>query len=262
MTPVDAVLRGVAAVCVITGALVVAAGPDFPRPATADATQQVAADSLQRRAESRDYTFLLTSPETRLPGRWCGGTIPYHLDLTQAVRAGLDPGAEAARWAAVMQRWAEASGGYYRFEYAGTRDLRVDSQGELDLDSIEPGSIGISYVHDDPTTGEAAYRAAAVVGRTAGNGGLQVTSNAEVPGGMLVGDRGFVMIDADDAAELSPTGLREALYQHESGHALGLGHVPSGDSIMNGTLSERRLTLTDGDRAGLRALIEMPCAKP
>ena len=262
MSTVDTVLRGVAAVCVITGTLVVVAAPDFPQPSTADATQQVAADSLQRQSDARDYAFLLTSPDTRLPGRWCAGTIRYHLDLTQAVRAGLDPGAEAARWAAVMQRWAEASGGHYRFEYAGTRDLRVDGEGELDLESIEPGSIGITYVHDDPTTGDAAYRASAVVGRTAGNGGLQVTSNAEVPGGMLVGDRGFVMIDADDAAELSPVGLREALYQHESGHALGLGHVPSGDSIMNGTLSEKRLTLTDGDRAGLGALTGMPCSQP
>lgn len=262
MPTVDTVLRGVAAVCVLTGVLVVAAGPDFPEPATADATRQIAADSLQRQSDARDYAFLLTSPDTRLPGRWCAGTIPYHLDLTEAVRAGMDPGAEAARWAAVMQRWAEASDGHYRFEYAGTRDLRVDEDGELDLDSIEPGSIGITYVHDDPTTGDAAYRAAAVVGRTAGNGGLQVISNAEVPGGMLVGDRGFVMIDADDASELSSVGLREALYQHESGHALGLGHVPSGDSIMNGTLSEKRLTLTDSDRAGLAALIEMPCAKP
>lgn len=246
---------------VIAGVLVVAAGPKLPQGPVADATQQVAEDSLQRQAQTRDYAFLLTSPDTRLPGRWCAGTITYHLDLTQASRAGLDPAAEAVRWAAVMQRWAEVSGGHYRFVYGGARELRVDEAGDLDLESIEPGSIGITYVHDDPTTGDPAYRAKAVVGRTAGNGGLQVTSNPDVPGGMLVGDRGFVMIDADDAAELSPNGLREALYQHESGHALGLGHVPAGNSIMNGTLSERRLTLTAGDRAGISALISLPCTR-
>lgn len=261
MTGLDTVLRGIAAVSVVTGVLVVAAGPELPDSPVADATQQVAEDSLQRQGEPRDYTFLLTSPDTRLPGRWCAGTITYHLDLAQAARAGLDPGVEAARWATVMQRWAEVSGGHYRFTYGGARELTVDEEGDLDLESIEPGTIGITYVHDDPTTGDAAYRATAVTGRTAGNGGLQVTSNADVPGGMLVGDRGFVMIDADDAAELSPDGLREALYQHESGHALGLGHVPTGNSIMNGTLSERRLALTAGDRAGIAALIELPCTR-
>ena len=263
MTHVDNVLRGLAAVTALASVLVVAANPQFHVGSQADATRQSAGDSLQRAADShtKGYSFLLKSTDSRFPGRWCGGTIPYHLDLSQAQAAGMDPAAEAARWAQVMQRWAEASDGHYRFVYAGPRALETLDDGQLDLESIEPGSIGITYVNDDSGGGENGHLAAAVRGRTAGNGGLQVVSNASLPGGTLVGDRGFVMIDAQDASALSPDGLRRALYQHESGHALGLGHVDSETSIMNGTLSLDRDDLAAGDLAGLRSLTAMPCQR-
>lgn len=260
MTSVDAVLRGIAAVTAVAAVAVVAANPQLHPGPGADAGQQLASDSLQREANARakGYSFLLRSTDSRYPGRWCGGTIPYSLDLSQVETAGMSQADEAARWAEVLQNWSAASGGHYRFTYAGPRPLSTDDSGELDIDSIEPGTIGITYVHDDDTA-ESDHRAAAVRGRTAGNGGLQVTSNGSLPGGLLVGDRGFVMIDAEDAAALSPDGLRQALYQHESGHALGLGHVAAGSSIMNGTLSTDRLALAPGDKAGLKSLIEMPC---
>ncbi len=259
MATIDNALRGVAAVTAVAAVALVAVGPQWPRAPMADATQQMSDDALQRRADARTkgYSFLLRSDDSRYPGRWCGGTIRYTLDLTLAGAAGLDPGQEAARWATVMQRWTEASGGHYQFVYAGQQQLHTDDAGQIDLAAVAPGTIGVTYVHDG--VGDPAYRATAVEGRTAGNGGLQVTSDPSVPGGMLVGDRGFVMIDADDAARLPADGMRQALYQHESGHALGLGHVTTGDSIMNGTLSEDRLTLAAGDRAGLAALMAMPC---
>ncbi len=262
MTTVDNVLRGLAAITAVAAIGVVAANPQFRADSGVAAAQRLAGDPLARQADAKTkgYSFLLKSEDSRYPGRWCAGTIPYTLDLSQAEAAGMDPAAEAARWATVLQRWAVASQGHYRFTYAGQRSLLTDEDGELDLESIEPGTIGITYVHDDPT-GDPGYQAAAVRGRTAGNGGLQVTSNGSIPGGSLVGDRGFVMIDAEDAAALSADGLRQALYQHESGHALGLGHVNSTTSIMNGTLSSDREELADGDLAGMAAITAMPCQK-
>lgn len=263
MSSVDTVLRGVAAVTAVAALLTVAANPQLHVNYGSDAGGALAQDSLQRvaNAHAKGYTFLLHSDESRYPGRWCRGTIPYTLDLSQAQAAGLDPGAEAARWATVLQKWSDASAGYYRFVYAGPRTLGTKPDGQLDLDSIESGTIGITFVNDQAETAgtDTSHTAAAVRGRTAGNGGLQVTSVGTLPGGSLVGDKGFVMIDAEDAAALAPDGMRQALYQHESGHALGLGHVQSDTSIMNGTLSEERLTLARGDLAGIRALTELPC---
>lgn len=261
MGSLDKVLRGVAAVIALAALLVIAANPRFHVDFDADAVTQMNRDPLQKKANARtgEYSFLLKSQDSDYPGRWCEGTIPYTLDLSQVVAAGMDPTTEEARWATVMRNWETAAGGHYRFPYAGQRTLPTKVDGQLDLDAVEPGTIGITYVNDE--VGEPTYRAAAVQGRTAGNGGLQVTSNATLPGGSLVGDRGFVMIDAQDAAALSGSGMRQALYQHESGHALGLGHVNSDTSIMNGTLSDERLSLASGDVSGLRALTAMPCQR-
>lgn len=262
MAPVDVVLRIVAAGLAVGAVAVVAANPQFRADLAADARSPVASDDLQREigGKSKGYAFLLKSSDSRYPGRWCEGTIRYTLDLTRAEAAGMDPDAETARWGRVLRNWSLASGGHYRFEYAGQRPLTTKGDGQLDLDSIEPGTIGITYVTGADVDGDPRYRAAAVKGRTAGNGGLQVTSEDGVDSGTLVGDRGFVMIDAEDAFALDADGMREALYQHESGHALGLGHVDSSSSIMNGTLSDTRLTLEPGDIAGLRALTQMPCS--
>lgn len=263
MSPVDHALRTIAGLTAVAALAVVAANPQFHSDSRADALSPVAANALQREAagKTKGFSFLLKSPDSRYPGRWCGGTIDYTLDLSQVSGAGMDEGEEAARWARVWQRWAEASRGHYQFRYAGLRSLTTREDGQLDLDGISPGTISITYVHDDAGEGDPGYQAAAVRGRTAGNGGLQVVSNGAAPGGSLVGDRGFVMIDAEDAAALSPDGLRESLYQHESGHALGLGHVASDTSIMNGTLSSERQGLAPGDLSGIRALTAMPCQR-
>ena len=130
----------------------------------------------------------------------------------------------------MLRNWARASNDYYRFDYAGERQLTTKDDGQLDLDSIEPGTIGITYVTGSEDVGDSRYGAAAVRGRTAGNG---VCRSPLMPGWTAAAwwGPGFVMIDAEDALALSADGMREALYQHESGHALGLGHVNASSSI-------------------------------
>lgn len=258
----DTVLRIVAVVLAIAAVGIVIANPQFHRNSDARARTGMSSKDLQADAAARTmgYAFLLKSGEQRYPGRWCGGEIPFTLDLSQVAAAGMDVGAETARWQAALDIWSRASGGHYTFRYAGERALPTKDSGELDLDAILPGSIGITYVHGD-ASGEPAHEADAVRGRTAGNGGLQVVSNGDSDAGALVGDRGFVMIDAEDAAALSADGLRQTLYTHESGHALGLGHVDGAGALMNGTLSTTRAHLSSADVAGIRALAALPCQR-
>jgi hypothetical protein len=201
----------------------------------------------------------LSSPEHRYPARWCAGTIGFTIDTTELVGSDMDAGQEAARWQSVFDDWSRVSGGRYSFAYRGERRLTMDSDGQPDVNSVEPGTIGITFVHGDAAAASTEYRSAAVRGRTAGNGGLQVSSPGNSDAGSLIGDRGFVLIDVDDAASLNPDGLRRTLYQHESGHALGLGHVSDPAALMNGTLSTARSRVGPQDGAGLQALLRFPC---
>lgn len=262
-TSLDGALRVTAVVLGCAALLVVAANPQLHTDSDARARNPLSSKELRQRdaaAKTRGYTFLLKSSEHRYPGRWCGGEIRYTIDMTELPGEGLDPAGEQQRWADVMHQWSQASRGVYTFTYTGSHPVRTRDDGSLDLDFIEPGTIAISYVHGNGE-GEGDHDATAVKGRTAGNGGLQVVSNGPDDAGALVGDRGFVMIDVDDAAALGGDALRQALYQHESGHALGLGHVGSATSIMNGTLSNTRLQLAEGDIAGVQALTRMPCER-
>lgn len=256
----DTVLRIVALVLAVAAMGIVAANPQFHRNSDARARTPLSSKDLQREADAKTkgFAYLLKSGEHRYPGRWCGGTIEYTIDVSQVADAGMNPDEEIARWAAALGAWSRATQGHYRFVHGGQRALDTDDEGELNLDSIQPGTIGITYVHGDGS-GDATHDAVAVRGRTAGNGGLQVVSTGDADAGALVGDRGFVMIDAVDAAALSADGLRQTLYTHESGHALGLGHVDTASSLMNGTLSTSRALPAGGDVAGIRALAAMPC---
>lgn len=262
MGPLDRVLRVLAACIAVAALLLLAADPRLRvGPDATTSAQNASAEANATTARAKGYSYLLRSDDDRYPGRWCAGTIAYTIDLTQVGGSGMDPAAEVQRWEAVFQAWTTASQGRYRFEFAGERALELTDDGQLNLESIESGSIGITYVNGDDAAGDDSHRAVAVRGRTAGNAGLQVVSNDSGASGQLVGDRGFVMIDAHDAAALSEDVLRQALYLHESGHALGLGHVDSSGSIMNGTLSSDRPALAPGDITGLRTLAELPCQR-
>jgi len=261
----DRALRAVAVVAALTVVVVAAMNSQLPLNFSSSAEKErapVSGEESRRQAaaaQTRGYAYLLSSPDHLYPARWCAGTIGFHLDTSLLADAQLDAAEEVRRWDKVFQEWSRASQGRYRFSYLGERELTMDSDGEPDVNSVEPGTIGITYVHGDTDSGPAEYRSKAVRGRTAGNGGLQVISRGDSDAGALLGDRGFVLIDVDDAAGLAADGLRRSLYQHESGHALGLGHVEDDKVLMNGTLSIDRSRITASDEAGLQSLLEMPC---
>ncbi len=263
----DRVLRGVAVTTAVLVVVLAAMNSQLPLNFSSPSRTEPAGDQEQplRReaaaAPSRAYAWLLSSPDHTYPARWCAGTIGYHIDTTMLSGSGLDPGQEITRWQRVFTEWSRASQGRYTFAYRGERQFTMDSDGEPDVNSVEPRTIGITYVHGESGEEPGAYRSAAVRGRTAGNGGLQVTSSGASDAGALLGDRGFVLIDVDDAAQLPADGLRRTLYQHESGHALGLGHVDDEGALMNGTLSTAREAIGRGDQQGLSALLRMPCSE-
>ncbi|MCB0918711.1 MAG: matrixin family metalloprotease [Actinobacteria bacterium] len=265
----DTVLRGIAIAALALLLLVGIASPAglLGQPVSgnsaAPANREPDARSASDAATAAGYAFLLSSKEHDYPARWCAGTqLRYTIDFTQAGAAGLDPAEEVRRWQRAFSAWTEASLGQYTFVYEGEKQLSTvaeDDSFEVDVDSIDEDTIGITYVQDDDESQP--YYATAVRGRTAGNGGIQVVSRGTQEGSALVGDKGFVMIDAEDAATLAATGLRETLYIHESGHSLGLGHVEAAQSIMNGTLSNSRPDISEADRQGVRALSRMPCER-
>lgn len=271
---IDRVLRAIAVLCVAIAIVVAFASPagklggaSADRPGTQAYLNRQAAPpaTAANAARSDGYAFLLTSDEHEYPARWCAGSdIGYTIDFSQALAVGLDPEEERTRWESVFSEWTQASRGAYSFHYLGERDLATrvsDGSREIDIDAIDSNSIGITYVYgdSDDSNGASEYLASAVEGRTAGNGGLQVVSRGPQDSAALVGDRGFVMIDAADAIGLAPTGLRRTLYMHEAGHALGLGHVDQVKSLMHGTLSQSRLDLAQGDITGINELATMPC---
>ena len=276
--PVDRVLRALAVLFVAVAAILAFATPAgqlsgaaADRPATQDYIENNAGvaepSATAANAEAGGYDFLLTSEDHPYPARWCSGTdLGYTIDFSQAIAVGLDPQEELQRWREIFDDWTAASKEAYTFTYIGESELgtkSVEGAMEIDIEAIESDTIGITYVYGDidDAGGSRGYLASAVEGRTAGNGGLQVVSRGSEDETSLVGDRGFVMIDASDALSLAPDGLRRTLYTHEAGHALGLGHVTEPKSLMHGTLSESRLDLARGDLTGVNELATMPCSK-
>lgn len=257
----DRTLRGLALAAALLCFVAVthAQAPQVPELAAQGPTTAAAAIPAAD-AVPQAYEFLLNDVEHQFPARWCASTIGFQLDTRLLEDAGLDPAAELQRWHNVFAAWSTASNYRYRFEYRGEQELLMDAEGEPDIATIPPGTIGISYVHGRSESGAADYRSRAVAGRTAGNGGLQAVSSGSSDASALIADRGFVLIDAYDAIELEANSLRRALYQHESGHALGLGHVEDRGALMHDTLSMLRLKISAGDAAGLRELASMPCS--
>lgn len=165
--------------------------------------------------------------------------------ITWSTDAGSLPAGEAARQRSMLAwafaQWSRVSG--LRFAYAGTagtefvpasQDLRpvdgVDRGRHVYLTWLEPG------------------QAPALAGRTSGFGAPSRVLDGEILGGRAVFKASYVRA----MTHRSPARVR-ALYLHEIGHVLGLGHASSPSNRMY-PIVDRATRLGDGDVAGIRAL--------
>jgi len=198
------------------------------------------------------------------PGRWCRGSIDYTIDFTVTEAYGLDPQDELVLWRRAADAWQEASGQEYLLSYAGTRDLQPGTEdGELDSSALTDGEIAITYgfgpdARDTPAAADS-YQNNSLRGEITGHGGI----TAVVGGGddrSHVASAGYAVIDAADASNyLDDPQRRLALYVHEMGHALGLGHASGADSVMAPRVNDGSPFPSPGDSAALATLAGLPC---
>jgi hypothetical protein len=212
----------------------------------------------------RSYSFLAPATGAALwPGHWCASsTIGFRIDLTGARLAGLNPETERRRWHAALASWQEASKGRYRFEYRGeakfplvmnssVEDMKISDhrlkQGEIAITYATSGSSShprwTDYLHPG-------------LGSSLGFGGIgPVNWGAGVSGSGLISS-GTIILDAHDVSDLD--GRLPTVYVHESGHALGLGHVKNSDQMMYGN-APASAQIGKGDRRGIQKLAAAGC---
>lgn len=197
------------------------------------------------------------------PGHWCASErIGYRIDLTGARLAGMDPETEIRRWNDALALWAQTSQGKYEFEYLGEAKFPLVMNSSLEDMKISDhrlnrGEIAITYATsrsmDDPRWTDYLHGG---LGPSLGIGGIgPVTWGAGLPRNGLI-TSGTIILDAHDVADLD--GHLPTVYVHESGHAMGLGHVKDPDQMMyeNAPASAK---IGTGDRIGIRELASAGC---
>lgn len=197
------------------------------------------------------------------PGHWCSSDpIGYRVDLTGARLAGLNGETELQRWQEAFARWGRASGGRYEFEFRGEARFPLVMNSSLEDMKISdrrinPKEIAITYATSrslgDPSWSDYLH---AGLGPSLGIGGIgPVKWGSGVHETGLI-TSGTIILDAHDVSELS--GRLPVVYVHETGHALGLGHVKDSSQIMyeNAPATAR---ISAGDRRGIRELASGRC---
>ncbi|GAA1920520.1 hypothetical protein GCM10009737_22570 [Nocardioides lentus] len=190
--------------------------------------------------DDRSHTFL----RRQNPG---GGPVGW--DPCRDIRYVVDPAGAPGDWratvTAAVDRVAEASG--LRFVESGTvSDRDFDRRTGL-FGGDPPVLVAWADAAEHPP----------LAGDVAGVGGATAVGS---PGRQRY-VTGSVVIDTEDTADLTGrlgTPHLEALLVHELAHVVGLGHTDDPTQLMyaEGTgVTE----LGAGDRAGLRALGELPC---
>lgn len=165
--------------------------------------------------------------------------------ITWSTDPGVLPPPVAARQRGMLEwafaQWSRVSG--LRFAYVGNTgtDYVPGSQDLRPLDGVDRGR----HVY---LTWLGPRQAPALGGRTSGFGAPSRVSGGEIIGGRAVFKASYVRAMTHD----SPARVR-ALYLHEIGHILGLGHAASRGNRMY-PIVDRATRLGAGDIAGVRAL--------
>jgi hypothetical protein len=210
---------------------------------TADATQEGAAGDATTaavRASGGKYTFL--SVWDGQPVRWdpCA-PISYRVN-----RNGGAPASEMRYIHAAFGELGRALGGV-RFTYAGTTTVVPDK-----ADDARVARTNVVVAFAAPGSGRT--RSAMLSGREAAKGGFGSTRWTSGDGvNVPIANAGAVVVDSRKLRSMNRK-TRNALYLHEIGHVLGLGHAGRGQLMYPTLLNSGPSTYASGDRAGLKRL--------
>jgi hypothetical protein len=225
---------------------IVAAALSAPTASGSGADAAVLQDGVSAAANASSsasgrYTFLTTFRGK--PVRWdpCA-PITYRVNLN-----GSAPASELRHVHAAFAELGRALGGV-RFAYKGATGVVPDKS-----DDAKAARTNIVVAFAAPGAGRA--KSSMIKGREAARGGFGPTSwttgdGAHVP----IAKAGAVVVDARKFRTMSRK-TRTALYLHEIGHVLGLGHAGDRAQLMYPTLlNSGPRTYAAGDRSGLEQL--------